>query len=358
MCNLVFFCFISFHSCKIQSSNEGVEVEVIYESGKAAAVKIHSKLLEDRDASDDLKIELENNESNTNVLGEFYWNENILFKPLIPLTPGKTYLIMAGGEAIAKFTIPESDNSSVPVITEIFPGQDTVPSNLLKMYLQFSEPMGVDHSGKFVKVLDAKGDSVNPIFLNLVPELWNEDKTILTLWLDPGRIKRGLIPNERLGAPLIEERYYTLIIMPGWRSKKGTGTGEEFNKKFFVSHRDSISPSTDSWTLLLPLAESNDRLVIHFNETLDYILCQEAISIWKDTVRISGKATLTNEEQQFNFYPDSPWKEGDYKVEAESRLEDLAGNNLNRLFETDKTQAPPVHSAGSRYLHFIISDHK
>ena len=39
-------------------------------------------------------------------------------------------------------------------------------------------------------------------FLDLQPELWNAEGTVLTLWLDPGRIKRDLIPNKELGIPL------------------------------------------------------------------------------------------------------------------------------------------------------------
>ena len=35
------------------------------------------------------------------------------------------------------------------------------------------------------------------IFLELENELWNPEHTQLTLWLDPGRIKRDLIPNQR-----------------------------------------------------------------------------------------------------------------------------------------------------------------
>ena len=41
------------------------------------------------------------------------------------------------------------------------------------------------------------------------------------------------------------------------------------------------------------------------------------------------------------FYPAEPWNTGNYMIEVEGRLEDLAGNNLNRLFEKDLHKPNP-----------------
>jgi hypothetical protein len=43
------------------------------------------------------------------------------------------------------------------------------------------------------------------------------------------------------------------------------------------------------------------------------------------------------EEKQLNFIPNKPWSPGQYNLQVEARLEDLAGNNLNRLFDRDVT---------------------
>ena len=43
-------------------------------------------------------------------------------------------------------------------------------------------------------------------------------------------------------------------------------------------------------------------------------------------------------EKKCRFIPEIAWKPGDYLLVIESRLEDLAGNNLNRPFDRDVTQ--------------------
>ena len=47
---------------------------------------------------------------------------------------------------------------------------------------------------------------------------------------------------------------------------------------------------------------------------------------------------LKDEETVLEFRPESPWAKGSYIIESEERLEDLAGNNLNRLFDRDITK--------------------
>ena len=77
-----------------------------------------------------------------------------------------------------------------------------MPENLLKIYLRFSHPMREGQSDKYISLIKNGKDTLPDVFLNLQPELWNEDRTVLTVWLDPGRIKRDLQPNLKLGNPL------------------------------------------------------------------------------------------------------------------------------------------------------------
>ena len=50
-------------------------------------------------------------------------------------------------------------------------------------------------STRYVVLVKEGVDTLKGTFLDLQPELWNDDATELTLWLDPGRIKLDLIPN-------------------------------------------------------------------------------------------------------------------------------------------------------------------
>ncbi len=58
----------------------------------------------------------------------------------------------------------------------------------------------------------AKKKVVQWPLLELGEELWNQDMTRLTLFIDPGRIKRGVKPLEELGPSLEEGKDYELII--------------------------------------------------------------------------------------------------------------------------------------------------
>jgi hypothetical protein len=53
---------------------------------------------------------------------------------------------------------------------------------------------------------------------------------------------------------------------------------------------------------------------------------------------IDGRFEVNNNERELVFIPVAAWKPGENTLEAEARLEDLAGNNLNRLFDADLIQ--------------------
>ena len=261
------------------------------------------------------------------------------FKPLIPFTSGLTYEVSVAGKTIGKIEIPIPVYTDLPALTSIYPSQDTLPENLLKFYFEFSHPMREGQALKYITLIKNGADTVLGTFLDLQPELWNRDYTLLTLWLDPGRIKRDLQPNQRLGAPLEHAASYTLVVRSGWADTRGVVIAEDFIKNFLVAARDSIRPDLKQWSLKTPKSGTTDPLVILFTESLDRVLSSEAVRIISaDGNPINGKTELKNEESVLEFTPESPWEKGTYSIECEVRLEDLAGNNLNRLFDRDITK--------------------
>jgi len=58
----------------------------------------------------------------------------------------------------------------------------------------------------------------------------------------------------------------------------------------------------------------------------------------KNAVEVSGQISLYKDESAWRFTPNQPWNESEYQIVVETRLEDLAGNNLNRPFDRDTTQ--------------------
>jgi hypothetical protein len=177
-------------------------------------------------------------------------------------------------------------------------------------------------------------DTLSAVFLDL--ELWNNERTMLTLWLDPGRIKRDLQPNKLLGPPLIKGSYYQLLIDKDWQDAEGVLLKENLAKNFFTIPRDSVSPDEKKWTINTPKAGTKEQLVIKFNEPLDHVLAERTISVADaNGNEVKGKLKVNDRGDILYFSPDSEWNRGDHELRIESRLEDLAGNNLDRLFDVD-----------------------
>lgn len=65
-----------------------------------------------------------------------------------------------------------------------------------------------------------------------------------------------------------------------------------------------------------------------------------------------GKIEVLHNERAWRFTPLTEWKKGRYILRVEPRVEDLAGNNLERLFDRDlaKPGAKPEDETG--YVRF------
>jgi len=165
---------------------------------------------------------------------------------------------------------------------------------------------------------------------------------MLTLWLDPGRIKRDLQPNLIMGAPLQKGSIYQVLLNNHWRDIDGDSLADDYQKEFLVGSRDSLSPDPGLWTIYELKSGSTQPLKIDLHESLDYVLLKNAIRI-VDSKGSNVMGTLAPEDREtvLSFIPSVPWNKGEYTIEIESRLEDLAGNNLNRLFDKDLTKKNP-----------------
>lgn len=319
-------------------ATDGIEIQ--WQRSEASGLFIPKRYLDGipNDSVQTLvQIRLAKRGSQPAIFGSFVWrSDGIFFEPLIPLTRGLSYEITVRNQSLDTIEIPLPENDEPPLLTSIYPSQDTIPQNLLKMYLQFSAPMQEGRPLSYVAILNAGKDTVASVFLDLQPALWNREGTLLTLWLDPGRIKRDLQPNQRMGEPLQLAMHFQLVIRGEWKDVRGVMLGRNYYKDLYVAARDSISPVPESWSIRVPEAGTQNPLVLTFGESLDAILLQEAIHILDDQgERLTGTVKLSSEEAVYSFTPDTHWKGGRYRIRCESRLEDLAGNNLNRLFDRD-----------------------
>lgn len=271
------------------------------------------------------------------ILGEYeIRGKDLIFRPLIGFTPGLQYQIIWKGKVLQQIEIKADAPREKPEVVSIYPSGDSLPVNLLKMYIVFSKPMREGQAPDNISIVRNGRDTLSSVFLNLEPELWNKEQTVLTVWLDPGRIKRGLQPNERLGAPLEINNRYEVLINKNWEGGEGTPLASGFKKHFVAIARDDKSPDPSLWTINSPKASSQQPLRIQLREPLDYFVLQNAVTITDGKGdEVSGVITTDNEETVLQFAPKQPWVAGSYAIQIEAKLEDLAGNNLQRLFDRD-----------------------
>ncbi|WP_457126068.1 hypothetical protein [Mucilaginibacter sp. HD30] len=306
---------------------------MVWKSGLAKGILIPEQLIEDMDKYP-LAVSL--NGSDHNVLGDFIKTDSgTLFEPLIPLSQGMEYGVLQNNRVVGKIAVPNSSGKP-PIVRTIYPQADTVPENLLKFYIEFSEPMQTGSALEHIFLLDKNRDTLQRIFLDLKPELWDPADKVLTVWIDPGRIKRDLVLNKELGKPLHSHQAYELVIAGRWRDRRGLSLQKGISKKFVVGPRVDAQLNINQWRIAGSKAGTKAPVIVSLGYPVDHYLLQESLSILTESCKtVEGKVTLANKDKAWMFTPDAEWPMGAYKLRIAARLEDLAGNNLNKVFDRD-----------------------
>ncbi|PHN04262.1 Ig-like domain-containing protein [Flavilitoribacter nigricans] len=293
------------------------------------------------------------------ILGTYTMEEEaILFQPAFPFRESLTYTAFWDGKHAYIFTIPVTTPPTE--LTKIYPSGGELPANLLKVYLHFSAPMGEGRAYDNLQLVSAAGDTIYQPFVPLQPELWSEDRTRLTLWLDPGRVKRGLLSHETHGVVLQEGGDYTLTIDKHWTDAAGQPLGKNYRKDFRVVGPDYRKPEPARWTYELPGAGTTEPVMIDFGESMDQALASRSLSLQVASGEpVDGAISVEAEESRWYFYPRDPWPEGDFTIVVDSNLEDLAGNNLNRPFDREIVEGEKIQVAQDFYtINFKIKASK
>jgi hypothetical protein len=277
----------------------------------------------------------------------------VVFTPRFPLRPGLKYRVafnptaLAGGVATpadrvdAVVGLPAAPAGKPTVVDAVYPSGDQLPENLLKFYIRFSAPMTRGEAYRRVHIVDAAdGREVPDAFLEIGEELWDARTRRLTVFFDPGRVKRGLRPNKEVGAPLVAGRNYALVIDAGWRDARGGSLSEAFRKEFSVVAPDHQQPRPSRWRLTAAAAGGTDPLTVEFDEPLDHALTRRLLTIRDaDGQELAGRVQVDNGEQRWRFQPNEPWQAGRYTLVIGAALEDRAGNSVGRAFEVKNPTA-------------------
>lgn len=330
MYSLAFLVLLFFSHCHRPEDQS----EIIWENNRAIGILIPKN---GRDL-DSIKV-TRSTVNGRQISGSFINKyRKIEFRSTIPLTAGLTYDIWNGKQRIGSIGIPYPNRDEEPELIAIFPVRDTVPENLLKFYFYFSKRMRTGQALEHIFLLDKNNDTVRNVFLNLQPELWDSTGRVLTVWLDPGRIKRELVLNKKLGNPLNRNARYLLVVNDPWHDTYGLTITQRYTKSFAVGAADHEMPDVKKWSLILPKAGSKGKLIIDAKEPLDHFLFAESITVVdsKDAT-IKGKVTI-KKDQFWEFTPIHPWTAQSYELKVNARLEDLAANNLNKVFDRDMSK--------------------
>jgi hypothetical protein len=281
------------------------------------------------------------------MLGVYRAESNALrFEPQFPLEPGLAYRAvfrpdqMPGGSKAppvsSVFQAPRRSATPATMVSHIYPSAGALPENLLKFYVHFTAPMSRGNIYDYIHLRDESGKDVELPFLEIDEELWDATMTRLTLIIDPGRIKRGVLPLEEIGPALEAGKSYTLVIGREWRDGAGIPLKESCQKNFKVEPPDREPLDPARWKIEAPQAGSRDALAIVFPEPMDHALAQRLIRVAVEPGGIvEGIVSLEDQERRWIFTPDTVWRRGRYQLIIQSTLEDLAGNNIGKPFEVD-----------------------
>jgi hypothetical protein len=291
------------------------------------------------------------------------------FTPMFPFDDGREYEVVltparlpgdSAGEPWRQQTIaavvgkPAVIRSPSTVVSHVYPSGDDVPANQLRMYVHFSAPMDWRSGFDYVSLLDDRGQEVVDAFLPLDADFWNDDRTRYTVFFDPGRVKRGILPNRQMGRALEAGRRYTLVVKREWRDGHGLPLKTEFKREFRATPAIERALATVEWKIEAPKAETREPLIVTFPAPLDHGLLQRALGVARAGAALPGDVSIEPGEKRWRFTPKDPWPAGEHQLVALAFLEDLAGNRIGRPFEvddferTDRAPEPERHTLSFR----------
>ena len=195
-----------------------------------------------------------------------------------------------------------------PIIVTVYPTTDSIPVNILRFYIQFSAPMQEMDILSHIKLRNKEGKNITGVFFENQYELWNEDRTKVTLIVDPGRVKLGLLANNKMGRAFDVGKKYTLTIDSLLLDFNDQQLKENFTKTFIAVQEDTLPPDTKLWQLTVPKVNTQDVITIDFKDKIDHISAQ-------------------------TLKPVKNWKKGSYQILVHPSLEDIAANSVNQVFD-------------------------
>jgi hypothetical protein len=280
----------------------------------------------------------------------------VRFTPMFGFDEGRTFTVTfapgripgaaAGDEWRAQpvthtFKVPAIAKPRTTTVRQVYPSGPELPENTLRLYIEFSAPMGRGEALPHIRLVDDGGADVVDPFLPVEGEFWSPDRTRFTLFFDPGRVKRGIKPNRDLGRALVAGRRYALVIDDGWLDGAGAPLQSAHRHEFTATAAVERPLDQREWGIDMPAAGSRDPLRVTFPWALDHGLLQRSLRLRRANGEVRGDVRVEAGERRWSFVPSETWTKGEYALEMAPELEDPAGNRLGRAFEVMIPTSPP-----------------
>lgn len=234
---------------------------------------------------------------------------------------------LLGGAALVAVLQAAIAGEPEPNVVLVQPSAAVVPANLLRLSIVFGAPIDGPVLSR-IALQRADGTLLQEAFLQ--QELWSPDGKILTLLLNPGRVKTGLIAREQWG-PILHQGDDVILTLDG-RSIK----------RWHVDPVDGNGPVSSAWKLASVRPATRQALVVTLDGPIDGREADYLSVVNADDHFVDGRATLRDGEATWTFTPEAAWKPGEYRIVVRGTLEDPAGNRLNGHFETPMSSAQPA----------------
>jgi hypothetical protein len=266
----------------------------------------------------------------------------VKFVPTFEFVEGQAYVVRVRQASesdkpvhtLTEFSIQSNVPSAPAQVTNIYPSGTLLPENILRFYIHFSQPMKPHVAHDYIKLLDASGNIDDAAFMRFKQELWSEDRKRLTLLMDPGRLKRNVSTNLRLGPAISKDENYTLVVESGWPAANGDGALKRYEKSFLALGALRKLPNVEYWTIKAPTIGTKSALEIRFDRPFDYQLLQTDLQVVSNSgADIPGEIIVEQNETALRFQPNDNWAEKQIYIIVDSELEDVAGNNFRDLLD-------------------------
>jgi hypothetical protein len=217
--------------------------------------------------------------------------------------------------------------TSPEVPIRISPQAKVLPANTLRFYIHFPRSGEAHFDRGNLGLVDEEGRVVRDPFLVLSQELWSVDGRRLTVFMEPGRIKRGLGADPSHEPAFVVGQTYSLVI---------TALGQTARHTFRVG--DPVLEAVDEtrWRLLPPRVGSLDPAVVHFDRVMDAALCADEIGVLTPSGEVfETRVLLAPDGTSARLVPSRPWRAGEHRLVVSERLEDVCGNRLGEALDHD-----------------------